>query len=46
MLDAAALRTHAVVVGPTGLGKPQALQRLAWTLTAQPSAHSLVTRSS
>lgn len=43
MLDAAALRTHAVVVGPTGLGKTQALQRLAWTLTAQPSAHSLVT---
>lgn len=34
-LDAPALRTHAVVVGPTGLGKTEALQRLIWTLTAQ-----------
>lgn len=40
-LDAPALRTHGVVVGPTGLGKTEALQRLIWAMLAQPAATRL-----
>ena len=40
-LDAAALRTHGVVIGPTGVGKTQALERIIYGFTAAPAARDL-----
>lgn len=40
-IAATSLRTHAVVVGPTGLGKTEALKRLIWAMCAQPAARAL-----
>ncbi len=40
-IPAPALRTHAVVIGPTGVGKTELLQRLIWGITAQPAAANL-----
>lgn len=40
-IDAAALRTHGVVIGPTGVGKTQALERLVHGFTAAPAARAL-----
>lgn len=40
-LDATALRTHGVVIGPTGVGKTQALERLIYGLTGAPAARDL-----
>lgn len=40
-LDAAALRTHGVVVGPTGVGKTQALERVIYGFTGAPAARDL-----
>lgn len=35
------LRTHGIVVGPTGVGKTQALERIAYGFTAAPAARHL-----
>lgn len=40
-IDAAALRTHGVVIGPTGVGKTQALERIIHGFTAAPAARAL-----
>lgn len=40
-LDAAALRTHGVVIGPTGVGKTQALERIIYGFTAAPASRQL-----
>ena len=40
-IDAAALRTHGVVIGPTGVGKTQALERIVYGFTAAPAARAL-----
>ncbi|WP_302702239.1 type IV secretory system conjugative DNA transfer family protein [uncultured Actinomyces sp.] len=40
-LDAAALRTHGVVIGPTGVGKTQALERIIYGFTGAPAARDL-----
>ena len=40
-LDAAALRTHGVVIGPTGVGKTQALERVLYGFTGAPAARDL-----
>ena len=40
-LDAAALRTHGVVIGPTGVGKTQALERVIYGFTGAPAARAL-----
>ena len=40
-LDAAALRTHGVVIGPTGVGKTQALERIIYGFTGAPAAREL-----
>lgn len=40
-IDAAALRTHGVVIGPTGVGKTQALERVIHGFTAAPAARAL-----
>ena len=40
-LDAAALRTHGVVIGPTGVGKTQALERIIYGFTGAPAACEL-----
>lgn len=40
-LDADALRTHGVVIGPTGVGKTQALERVIYGLTGAPAARDL-----
>ena len=40
-IDAAALRTHGVVIGPTGVGKTQALERIVHGFTAAPAARAL-----
>ena len=40
-LDATALRTHGVVIGPTGVGKTQALERIIYGLTGAPAARDL-----
>lgn len=40
-LDAAALRTHGVVIGPTGVGKTQALERVIYGVTGAPAAREL-----
>lgn len=40
-LDAAALRTHGVVIGPTGVGKTQALERVIYGFTGAPAARDL-----
>ena len=40
-LDATALRTHGVVIGPTGVGKTQALERIIYGLTGAPASRDL-----
>lgn len=40
-LDADALRTHGVVIGPTGVGKTQALERVIYGFTGAPAAGDL-----
>lgn len=40
-LDADALRTHGVVIGPTGVGKTQALERIIYGFTGAPAAREL-----
>lgn len=40
-LDATAFRTHGVVIGPTGVGKTQALERLIYGFTGAPAARDL-----
>lgn len=40
-LDAAALRTHGVVIGPTGVGKTQALERVIYGFTGATAARDL-----
>lgn len=40
-LEATALRTHGVVIGPTGVGKTQALERIIYGLTGAPAARDL-----
>ncbi|MDY6213511.1 MAG: type IV secretion system DNA-binding domain-containing protein [Schaalia hyovaginalis] len=35
------LRTHGIVIGPTGVGKTQALERIAYGFTAAPAARRL-----
>ena len=40
-LDVAALRTHGVVIGPTGVGKTQALERVLYGFTGAPAARDL-----
>lgn len=40
-IAAKSFRTHSVVVGPTGLGKTEALERVIWSMTAQPAAREL-----
>lgn len=40
-LDATALRTHGVVIGPTGVGKTQALERVIYGFTGAPAAREL-----
>lgn len=40
-LDATALRTHGVVIGPTGVGKTQALERIIYGFTGAPAARDL-----
>ena len=40
-LDAVALRTHGVVIGPTGVGKTQALERVIYGFTGAPAARDL-----
>lgn len=40
-LDAAALRTHGVVIGPTGVGKTQALERVIYGFAGAPAARDL-----
>ena len=40
-LDAAALRTHGVFIGPTGVGKTQALERVIYGVTGAPAAREL-----
>ena len=40
-VDATSFRTHAVVIGPTGLGKTEVLKRIIWAMTAQPPARHL-----
>lgn len=40
-LDADALRTHGVVIGPTGVGKTQALERVIYGFTGAPAAREL-----
>ena len=40
-LDATALRTHGVVIGPTGVGKTQALERVIYGFTGAPAARDL-----
>ncbi len=38
---ASELRTHGIVVGPTGVGKTQAMERIAYGFTASPAARNL-----
>lgn len=38
---AKSFRTHAVVIGPTGLGKTEVLKRIIWAMSAQPAARDL-----
>lgn len=40
-LDATAFRTHGVVIGPTGVGKTQALERVLYGFTGAPAARDL-----
>lgn len=40
-LDATAFRTHGVVIGPTGVGKTQALERVLYGFTGAPAARAL-----
>lgn len=40
-LEATALRTHGVVIGPTGVGKTQALERVLYGVTGAPAAREL-----
>lgn len=40
-LEATALRTHGVVIGPTGVGKTQALERVIYGFTGAPAARAL-----
>ena len=40
-LDATAFRTHGVVIGPTGVGKTQALERIIYGFTGAPAARDL-----
>ena len=40
-LDATAFRTHGVVIGPTGVGKTQALERIIYGFTGAPAARAL-----
>ncbi len=40
-LEATALRTHGVVIGPTGVGKTQALERVLYGFTGAPAAREL-----
>ena len=40
-LNADALRTHGVVIGPTGVGKTQALERVIYGFTGAPAAREL-----
>lgn len=40
-LDATAFRTHGVVIGPTGVGKTQALERIIYGFTGAPAARNL-----
>ena len=40
-LEATALRTHGVVIGPTGVGKTQALERIIYGLTGAPASRDL-----
>lgn len=40
-LDATAFRTHGVVIGPTGVGKTQALERVIYGFTGAPAARDL-----
>ena len=40
-LEATALRTHGVVIGPTGVGKTQALERIIYGFTGAPAAREL-----
>ena len=40
-LDATAFRTHGVVIGPTGVGKTQALERVIYGVTGAPAAREL-----
>lgn len=40
-LNATAFRTHGVVIGPTGVGKTQALERIIFGFTGAPAAREL-----
>ena len=40
-LDTTAFRTHGVVIGPTGVGKTQALERIIYGFTGAPAARDL-----
>ena len=40
-LDATAFRTHGIVIGPTGVGKTQALERVLYGFTGAPAARAL-----
>lgn len=40
-LNATAFRTHGVVIGPTGVGKTQALERIIYAFTGAPAARQL-----
>ncbi|RTE49074.1 type IV secretion system DNA-binding domain-containing protein [Actinobaculum sp. 352] len=40
-IPASVIRTHALVIGPTGVGKTEALKRLLWATCAQPAARAL-----
>lgn len=40
-LDATAFRTHGVVIGPTGVGKTQALERIIYGFTGAPASRDL-----
>lgn len=40
-LNATAFRTHGVVIGPTGVGKTQALERVIYGVTGAPAAREL-----
>lgn len=40
-LNATAFRTHGVVIGPTGVGKTQALERIIYAFTGAPASRQL-----